>query len=309
MTSERYIQRAYLNASNAGAFSGLQKFVKERKLTGIKRVEAVLSKLEAFSRHRKIKTNVLRRPVFSHRPFENLQTDLVDMTAYSASNKHYGWILFAVDLFTKYGFAVPIKRKSQDEVLRGIKIILKQIKQPVLQISHDQGKEYVNRAVSSYLKRRKIRQFFTFSTLKAQTVEKFLSNIKAKLWRYFTHTKRHRWIDILPDMITSYNNTTHRSHGFKPSQIKKGDIDLILYRLYRRFVTMPERRPKYTVGQAVRISTKRLAFSKSYRASFSSQLFYISTIESNFPVVYYRLRDDKGRVIQGTYIESDIKPA
>jgi hypothetical protein len=56
-------------------------------------------------------------------PFQVVGMDLVDM--HSAETKEgYTWLLTAIDLFSKKGYAVPLKDKTAEEVVRGLSLLM-----------------------------------------------------------------------------------------------------------------------------------------------------------------------------------------
>ena len=65
--------------------------------------------------------------------------------------------------------------------------------------------------------------------LKAAVVERFNRNLKTKMFRYFTHANTRRYLDVLDDLLHSYNNTHHRSIGMAPSEVNADNEDV-----YRR---------------------------------------------------------------------------
>ena len=68
------------------------------------------------------------------------------------------------------------------------------------------------------LRRRGIK-FYTSENedLKAAVVERFNRTLKTKMFRYFTHANTRRYLDVLYDLLHSYNNTHNRSIGMAPS--------------------------------------------------------------------------------------------
>ena len=72
--------------------------------------------------------NQLHKPVSNYKlnfkfittnePYEMLQIDLLDYTKYSTTNKGYKYILIAIDIFTRYAYAEPIKNKTPSSVLQ-----------------------------------------------------------------------------------------------------------------------------------------------------------------------------------------------
>ena len=62
--------------------------------------------------------------------------------------------------------------------------------------------------------------FFTSNNhTKCAMVERFNRTLWAKMWRYFTATKRERYVDALQLMVDGYNRAVHRSTGAAPADI------------------------------------------------------------------------------------------
>ena len=61
--------------------------------------------------------------------------------------------------------------------------------------------------------------------MKASIVERFNRTLKETMWRYINYSKdtfrRYKYIDILDDLVNSYNNTYHRSIKYPPNSVNK----------------------------------------------------------------------------------------
>lgn len=68
--------------------------------------------------------------------------------------------------------------------------------------------------------------------IKASVVERFNLALRTKMWKYFTYKNTYRYVDILQDLVHSYNNTFHRSIGMKPSQVSLENENVVRKRLY-----------------------------------------------------------------------------
>ena len=64
--------------------------------------------------------------------------------------------------------------------------------------------------------------------MKANFVERVIWTLKKSYWGYM-HAKKHRYIDVLKDIIHSYNNTKHHTTGMKPSKVTQGHIERCLW--------------------------------------------------------------------------------
>ena len=76
--------------------------------------------------------------------------DLVHMQKLSRWNKGNKYLLTVIDVLSKYAWAVPIKSKSGQEMIRGLEGIRRQAspRQP-LRVQTDQGKEFYNAGVQA----------------------------------------------------------------------------------------------------------------------------------------------------------------
>jgi Chromo (CHRromatin Organisation MOdifier) domain len=169
----------------------------------------------------------------------------------------------------------------------------------------DKGTEFLNKKFQSMLKSNAIRFYTTEnSDIKASVVERFNRTLKTKMWKYFTYKNTYRYIDILQDLLHSYNNTHHRSIAMTPIQVSKENEDFVRNRLYGQ----KKRRPKwkYQVGDRVRISKTRIAFTKGYLPSWSEEIFSIVTRIPTDPITY-ELADLNGVTIKGKFYEVELQ--
>ena len=77
------------------------------------------------------------------------------------------------------------------------------------------------------------------SEMKAAVVERFNRTLKEKMWRYFSHTQSYRYIEVLPDLVYSYNNTYHPTIKTSPSKVTKKNEDKIWEIMYGHRRDMP----------------------------------------------------------------------
>jgi len=106
--------------------------------------------------------------------------------------------------------------KTGREVSRAFEKILTDGYKPNM-VQSDKGTEFLNSTFKSMLKRHDIK-FYTSENedIKAAVVERFNRTLKTEMYRYFTARNTRRYIDVLPDLLHSYNHTYHRSIGMPP---------------------------------------------------------------------------------------------
>lgn len=140
-------------------------------------------------------------------------------------------------------------------------------------------------------------------------MERVIKTLKQKLWRYFEYTGKENWIDVLDKIVYNYNHSKHRSHGYAPAKIKRKDHDIILTNLYSKFAKLKPRKPKFLPGSLVRISEKKLTFTKKYMSHYSQEIFRIKCVHTKIPVVSYKIEDLSGNLINGIFVEPELSPA
>jgi len=96
----------------------------------------------------------------------------------------------------------------------------------------DKGSEFDNSSFQQMLKRHNI-HFYTSENedIKAAVVERFNRTLKTKMYRYFTFKNTLRYIDILQDLVDSYNTTRHRSIGMSPDEVTVANEAMVRSRL------------------------------------------------------------------------------
>ena len=134
----------------------------------------------------------------------------------------------------------------------------------------DQGPEFLNQ---KFLRDNNIDFFTVNSGLKASVVQRFNGTFKYKMFKYFTAKNTLTYIDVLPQLVSSYNNTFHRSIKMKPSQVTKANEARVWDTLYGDDVQM---------GDRIRISKVKRMFEKSYLVLGKKFLL----LTSEWPVKY-----------------------
>jgi transposase InsO family protein len=295
------MESAYFTPRHPGSFGGVQSL---RRYSGqsLKEVRKWLSAQNAYTLHKPNRLHFKRRKTYSKGINDLFQADLVDLSNISKYNDGYRYLLTCIDVFSKYAFAVPLKTKSGKEVTEAFLQILNERKCHMLQT--DKGTEYLNSTFQSMLKRNDI-HFYTSENedLKAAVVERFNRTLKTKMFKYFSYKNTLKYIDVLDDLLHSYNNTYHRSIDMTPSQVDTSNENTIAKRLYP---IKPNPKWKFDVGDRVRISKAKRVFKKGYLPNWTDELF---TIAERFPThpVTYALKDYGGEDIKGKFYEFEIQ--
>ena len=207
--------------------------------------------------HKPVRKNFRRRKVDIRAIDETWQADLVIMDAYSRENKGYNYLLTVIDIFSKYAWAVPLKQKTGEEVAKALESIFKQGRVP-LKLHVDQGTEFYNKTCKQLLQKYKVHLYSTYSHLKASIVERFNRTLKSNMWKKFSLQGSYKWTDILPELISKYNNIKHRTIGMKPKDVNHENESSVLQRFFNGKCVRDK--PKFKVSDKVRISKYKHIF-------------------------------------------------
>ena len=82
------------------------------------------------------------------------------MQAFSRTNKGYKYILTVIDVFSKYGWAIPLKTKTGAEVTKAFGNLLK-THSPPGKLWTDKGKEFYNKSMKELLEKNNIQLYST----------------------------------------------------------------------------------------------------------------------------------------------------
>ena len=90
-----------------------------------------------------------------------------------------------------------------------------------------------------------------------------------------------------------------------PSEVDSKTMGLVWYRLY---IDPPVKykKPKFRVGDMVRISKARRAFKKGYLPQWTEEIFTVSEIQLTRPVTYL-LSDWNGEKLKGSFNEQELQ--
>jgi len=97
--------------------------------------------------HKPIIKNFPKRKVFVNGIDKIWAADLVVMQAFSKFNRGVRYLLTMMDVFSKYGWMLPLKDKTGKSVADAFKKIFKKSKQKPEKLWTDKGREFYNKHV------------------------------------------------------------------------------------------------------------------------------------------------------------------
>ena len=213
-----------------------------------------------------------------------------------------------IDVFSKYGWIVPLKDKKGESVTIAFKSIFKEGRRPQY-LWVDKGKEFYNKHVKDLLEKNEINMYSTENEEKSSVVERWNRTIKSKMWKQFTVQGHTTYLGTLPKLVNQYNNTKHSRIKMTPIEAsnKKNEVT-VYFNLYGDMEPLSAK-PKFKVGDKVRISKyKRNVFDKGCTPNWTEEVFTVDKIQHTNPITY-KVKDLRGEDIQGSFYEPELLKA
>ena len=213
----------------------------------------------------------------ANEPLEEIQIDISDFTASGALNDGFRYLLVAIDIFTKYCHAVPIKNKQPAESVRAMKEILEVIGVPKI-LYHDNEGSWNSTSFIQLLNQNKIKQIITstpppFSERMVQTIKNMIHTRLEGL-----EIDKQEWINLLPAILKKYNNTKHSTIEMSPNQARQGNNNIeILFNIHNK-ATFNRTYPPLKKDSEVRTYVKPKTMTKGYDSRWSKEIYKVVAI-------------------------------
>ena len=231
------------------------------------------------------------------------QADLVEMGNYSTDNRDYRFLLTVIDTFSKFAWAVPLKRKTALETSQAMQNIF-QLGRIPKNLQTDDGKEFFNKHFGKLMNKCNINHYnITYSRMKASIVERFNRTLKGMMWKEFSFNGSYNWLDIYKDLINTYNKKIHRTIKMPPIQVNYKNEKKLLNTVYNRLKLF--KLSKFNVGDHVRISKYKHVFEKGYTPNWTTEIFTIKRVQNTYPATYI-LEDYRGNPIKGGFYGEEL---
>lgn len=241
--------------------------------------------------------------------------DLSDMKTWMDKNDDYRYIFACVDVVTRYAWARPMKTKTTEDILAALGSIIEEPspmpggdgfrKPKFLWIDQEAG--MLSKEMSKWLQQHNIQVYHTFSVRKSVIVERFFRTLKSLMWKELTALNSVRWIDILEELISKYNHTTHGPMGMTPFYASRHPEEAQKVWM-KRFLQRPRpTAPVFHVGDKVRVSRQKGQFEKESDISWSREIYTVRKVDaSKYPPVYH-LEDEQKEPITGSFYAEELQ--
>ena len=303
------LKKNYENIKSPIAYTGISNIY--RYYDGIlsqKAIKDFLATVDTYSLHKNSRVTGYN-PCFIRYHRQQLQLDLVDVQSLSNHNDNYRFLLMGIDPFSRYGFSEPLKNKKSETVLNGFKEMLRKANKYPSSVMTDGGTEFTNSLFIQFCKRNSIEFKRSYTSYHASFVERFNRTIKNRIYSYMDGARTERFIDVLQDIISSYNNTVHRMISLKPADAElKHNHFKVREKMQQYYSKFKDQKPKYKVGDTVRISTNKNKFHRGFEIQNQNEIFVVGAINTKLPKPLYKLHKygNPYELIKGSFYEHEL---
>ena len=272
--------------------------------------KSYLSKQLPHQLHLPVRKTFRRRKTLVSRPWQVFHTDLADLSHLKSTNKNYRYILVVIDAFSRMAFIRLLKRKTGAIVSSALRDIFltdcKSYNGSLLQ--SDLGKEFYNQHVLNMLEKLGVELYSTSQTkTKAYLAERFIRTLKNKIYRYLTGNFTKTYVDVLPDIVQSYNDTPHSSlASLTPKQASLEKNAGIVYHTVYPLQKTGISKPLLKVGDVVRLVQKQHVFEKGHLINWTDMHFFVAKVHDTIPVTY-SVKGIDGKLLPGTFYSHQMQ--
>jgi len=224
------------------------------------------------------------------------QADLMFLDAkYKKFNSGMNVFLVIIHVMSRYLYVYPMNSKKSENITKALEHFIEDSKKyPPTTIVTDFGSEFTSKAIKSFLSKNDIRLLTVNKTENDNShataiVERVIRTLREMINQYLSVYKTNKYIDVLPNLISNYNTSNHRSLGKAPAEMDDKDVKELNNQINEINNEVYQKINKIQPGQKVRLLIKKKGLDKGGKYSWSKQVFEIEKIEGN----HFLIKDKK----------------
>ena len=317
---DEYLRGLYYSTSNPASYGGLNNlwnYVKTDTSAPFKvtkeQVAEWLTGQNVYTLHKKAPLRFPRQRIIPTGLDELWESDLADFSAISKYNDNWKFLAIFIDVFSKFAWVRKMKNKTAREMLRVTKSVFpnSEHRQPKPYLFTDRGREYENNLISNFLKEQGVVHYVSNNELHCPHAERLVRTLKSRLYKIFTSRQSYRYVDVLEDVVDAYNHTVHSTTKMRPADVTADNWQQLWFSVYMPKQIQEQRdvlktKPKFSVGNLVRLSLLRGKFDRDYHQKFSEEVFKIDKVVPSYPP-RYKIIDLNGSSVQGSFYEQEMQ--
>ena len=177
----------------------------------------------------------------------------------------------------------------------------------------DAAKDFTSKKFQEFMKKEKIHHFVTHNETQANYVERFIQTIKSKINRYIVESNSERYIDVLQQLVDSYNNTWHSGIRYEPINVNKENENILWWQMYwpkKKYIPKKKRIKiiyKFDIGDKVRLSYTKSKFDRKYTSKWTHEIFtiYKKFIHQGQPI--YKVKNWFNEKLEGSFYQPELQ--
>ena len=298
----------YTNLDKPSAYSGVANLYKEAKKSGHKRkdVEKYLESNRTYTLHKQRREKFERAKTVGAGFCTDIQADLADFQSLASTNKKNKYLLVCVCVLSRKLFLEPIITKGLSDMKEAFTKIFNRMPLTPHRIFSDRGLEFESKTMKKFFKERGIvKTCSSDSAVKAGIAERFIRTIKSRIYRYMSDKGTTDWVSIIQKVENGLNNTVCRATNMKPNSVNFENAQKLWEKLYGDVFKKKFKKPRFSVGDTVRIARKKHLFERGWHSNYTDEIFTIVSIKQE-NVNMYILKDDDGEEIVGYFYEPEL---
>ena len=303
------MENIFYDASHPAAFSGINRLARAAKETKAN-AKKFLDSQTTYRKYRIPRRKQTRARVVVASHGAQFMADLFDLSKFAKFNSNYKWVCLVVDSFSRLVKCEPLKRKTGDEVARGLEKIFTELKNEtkigvISKLFTDLGNEFFNSKCNKIYSKFNITHLPLRAPIKAGMAEISGRYIVEKLYKIMDHSKSKRWVDVLPQVVVAKNKRKNpKTANIAPIDINVENQTLVYKSLYPHGA----KTGKYTlnVGDRVQVLAEKMPFGKSYAGFYSEKTFRVKKHHSHTVPRYTIVDESDDEEISGTFYAFEL---
>ena len=307
---KREIRDNWISGEHPISFSGVSNVRRYYPNVPLDVIRDALAGIDTYTLFRPEKPPRHRNPYYVWEKRKQMQADLIDSRKWAEFNDDVNYLLCVIDIYSRFAWVEPLKAKNAGAVLRAFEKIIEKAGKPK-ELETDQGKEFWNTHMKTYLESENIAHRSPLDH--ASHVERFNQTLKNILMRYMEERQTNTYIDALEELVQLYNTRYHSSVKMTPTEAEKDSnrqkVNDALEKFYDKATGGKKaRKPKFKVGDRVRISAFKSTFHKGYDLTFKPDVYVIVEVNTKMKVPMYKIRMlDKKELEAGSWYEHELQ--
>ncbi len=231
------------------------------------------------------------------------QCDLMFLPQYKNQNNNYYIIFCFIEITSRKAYAYPLKNKNEVSIIEAYQQFLKSINYKINTLTSDNGSEFISKAFQAIDKKHNIEHYFVDPDDKTRVgkVERFNRTVRNRIKKYQVAFKTLTYINALPKLIESYNNTEHSRTGYTPNEADNNEkIKEKIRNKYDKNKSLAyDLINSFKIGDKVRLLKRKDAFQKG-EATYTKNIYEIVKID--------KLSLQLKKVKTGEILDQRVKP-